>query len=125
MSSPLTDILTPNEKQRGGMIAGGAEVASAAAGVKTITLGNGYPAINRKIQSPVLLILLVQYDPVLVQNGCEAFFISGQMDRATAPDSAGEFQITGARTIDVYSTANNETLHAIVFYIPEGSGAKV
>jgi hypothetical protein len=65
---------------------------------------------------------MAQAGATLVANGNEGFDITGHCDGT--PDSAGEFQITGDRTIKVYQQAN-EAQDALVLYYGKGSGQKV
>lgn len=122
MSTPLgAAAAAPNEKDYSKMIcAGVAHTSTGAAGVETLTIDNDYPPIDMGIQSPVLAIILIENEtPANDQN--EVFLPSGQMARGTAPDSAGEFEITGERTIDIYQT-NDLNGNALIFYIPKGTG---
>jgi hypothetical protein len=121
-TSPLSNIYTPSEEEYSKMMVATADISSAGGtSVATITLDNAYPAIDQTIPSPVLAIVLMQDGATLAANGIENFLITGQCDGT--PDSAGEFQITGDRTIDVYQTAA-ESQAVLVFYIARGTGEK-
>jgi len=119
--APITKILCPPRELRGMMVVAATTVAAGAGAVKTITIPDAYPAIDRTIQSPVLAILIGQSAATLVIDGSGVFAVGGQCDGV--PDSAGEFQITGARTIDIWKIAN-KTAVAVVCYISKGSGQK-
>lgn len=121
-TSPLSNIYTPSEEEYSKLMVATADVSAGGGGAKvTITLDNAYPAIDRTIPSPVLSIVLMQDGATLAADGIENFLIKGQCDGT--PDSSGEFQITGDRTIDIYQTAN-ETQAALVCYIARGTGEK-
>lgn len=118
--APITNIFFPSEEDRANMIAAAVSVgAGGGTAVATITIPAAYPPINVKVPMPVIAIILLQADATLLASGNEFMTIADQCDGV--PDSAKEFQITGARTIDFYQTPN-ELQSAIVFYIADGSG---
>ena len=47
--------------------------------------------------------------------------MAGQCDTATAPTAAGEFRITGARTIEIWEVTARAK-HVLVVYVSKGSG---
>ena len=116
----LANIWFPDVKDWGQMVAAVAQVAAGGGGaVETITIPNGYPPIDRTIPCPVLAILGLQSDAVLLALGNTGCAIAGQM--AVAPTADGEFQITGARTVDIWQTPDENQVY-IIFYISKGSG---
>ncbi|KKM89496.1 hypothetical protein LCGC14_1248100 [marine sediment metagenome] len=118
--APLTNIFFPSEEDRSLMVAAVATVASAGGtSVATITIPDAYPPINSNLPSPIIAIIILQADATLTASGNEFMTIADQCDGV--PDSAKEFQITGARTIDYYQTPA-EIQSVLVFYIAEGSG---
>lgn len=84
----------------------------------TLTIDDDLPEIDRDIQSPVLGILVLGK----ALPAAKALYLpSGQMARAVPPDTAGEFQITGARDILV-NVDVAELGFAIISYISKGTG---
>jgi len=121
MVAPMTNILFPPESVRGQMVVATGTLAASAAGVKTITIPNTYPEIDITLPNPVLAILKAQTGATLLIDGNGVYAIGGHCDGV--PDSAGEFQITGVRTIDCW-TLGNEVAVVLVCYISRGSGQK-
>ncbi len=118
--SPIANIFFPSEEDRSLMIAAAVSVAAAGGGaVATITIPTGYPPINRNVPMPVIAIVLLQADATALASGNEFMLIADQCNGV--PDSAKEFQITGAREIKFWQTPN-EKQSALVFYLAEGSG---
>ena len=100
-NAPLANIWFPDDEARSRVIAAISTVAAVGAAV-TITIPNGYPPIDRTIPCPVLAILVADNTAGgLLAFGQEMFAIAGQMPTALAPDSAGEFRITGARAVGI------------------------
>ncbi len=62
-----------------------------------------------------------QNDATLVAFGNEVYLVTGTC--SGVPDSAGEFQITADRTIDIWQQAD-ETAVIMIIYIAKGSGNK-
>ena len=118
---PLANIWFPDDEARSRVIAAITTCAAVGAAV-TITIPNGYPPIDRTIPCPVLAIVLADNTAGgLLANGQEMFAIAGQMATGTAADSAGEFQITGARTIELFQQIATDQV-ALVIYVAKGSG---
>jgi len=86
----------------------------------TITLDNDYPPIDLTIQSPILGIFMIADETGVAIDDPEIFLPTGQVDRGDAADSAGEFAITGARTISVYHEGDQNG-KGMVTYVPKGS----
>lgn len=120
MAAPITPLF-PDKEARKRMVVAMCTAAAGAGAVKTLTIPDAYPPIDLSIPSPVLAIMLGMNEATLVIDGSGVFAIGGQM--STAPDSAGEFLITGARTINIWKLAN-KTAVAMVCYISKGSGQK-
>lgn len=128
-TSPLSNIYFPsdellNPQKSGSFLCAAVSTLAAHGGSatdKTITIGNEYPPIDQEIPNPVLAIFAVQDGATMVANGAQAWDISNQCDGT--PDSADEFQVTGARTISVYQEAN-ESMVVLVIYVAKGTGNK-
>ncbi len=121
---PLTNVWFPDNEDRSRVIAAITTSAGAAGGVVTITIPNGYPPIDRTIPCPVLGIFTAEVGATLAANGIEGYALAGQMGATPAsltPDSAGEFEITGARTIDIWEQAATAKI-VLVLYIGKGTG---
>lgn len=86
----------------------------------TVTLDNDYPPIDLSLQSPVLGIFMIADETAITTVDPEVFIPNGQMSRAVAPDGAGEFQLTGARTFAVYH-AGDLNGKGMITYVPRGS----
>ena len=87
-----------------------------------LTIPNGYPPIDLSIPNPVLAIFAAQNAAGgLAANGQQGYAIAGQCGAAVAPTGAGEFRITGTRTLGVWNQPN-VTSAVIIFYIAKGSG---
>ncbi len=123
-NAPLTNVWFPDNEDRSRVIAAITTSAGGAGANITITIPNGYPPIDRTIPCPVLAIFTAQVGTTLVGNGVEGYALGGQMGATPAsltPDSAGEFLITGARTIDIWEQAA-EAKVVLVIYIGKGTG---
>ena len=116
----LANIWFPDVRDWGQMVAAVAQVPAGGGGaVETITIPNQYPPIDRTIPCPVLAILGLQSDAALLALGNTGCAIAGHM--AAAPTADGEFFITGARTVDIWQTPDENQVY-IIFYISKGSG---
>lgn len=126
MAAPLVDVWFPDRKDRERIVAAVTTSAGAAGGVVTITIPNQYPPIDRSIPCPVLAIIGAITTATLAINENEIWAMAGQMGATPAtltPDSAGEFLITGPRTIDIWEqTAGIKAV--LVIYVSKGSGQK-
>lgn len=122
MADPLgVATRSPSMKDMGRMTcAAVAHTSTGATGVETLTIGSDYPPIDLGIQSPVLAIILIESETP-ANDKTEIFLPAGQMARAVAPDSGGEFQISGVREIIIYQTADLNGF-ALIFYIFKGTG---
>ena len=119
-NAPLANIWFPDDEARSRVVAAITTLAAVGAAA-TFTIPNGYPPIDRTIPCPILGIFCAQNGATLAANGQEAFAIAGQMGTAVAPDSIGEFRVTGARTVEVFQTAA-EAQVVLVIYVGKGSG---
>jgi hypothetical protein len=120
-NAPLANIWFPDDEARSRVVAAISTVAAVGAAV-TITIPNGYPPIDRTIPCPVLAIVVADNTVAgLLANGQEMFAIAGQMGTALAPDSAGEFRITGARTVEIFQQVAVDQV-ALIIYVAKGSG---
>lgn len=120
-NAPLANIWFPDDEARSRVIAAISTVAAVGAAV-TITIPNGYPPIDRTIPCPVLAIVVADNTAGgLLANGQEMFAIAGQMGTALAPDSAGEFRITGARTVEILQQVATDQI-ALIIYVAKGTG---
>ena len=70
---------------------------------------------------PIVAMFKFQMDATLIQYGHEVYLVTGAC--AGVPDSAGEFQITADRTIDIWQQVDELCL-IMIFYIAQGSGNK-
>ncbi|KKM89495.1 hypothetical protein LCGC14_1248090 [marine sediment metagenome] len=120
MAAPITPLF-PDKEARRRMVVATTTITAGAGVVKTITIPAAYPPIDLNIVSPVFAIMIAQNEGTLVADGSGVYAIGGQM--STAPDSAGEFLITGARTINIWKLAN-KTAVVLVCYVSKGSGQK-
>ena len=123
-NAPLANILFPDREDRKRIVVAVTTSAGAAGGVVTLTIPNNYPPIDRTIPCPVLAIVGMITTAVLAIDENIVWAMAGQMGATPAtmtPDSVGEFEITGARTIDVWELAAG--IKAImVVYVSKGSG---
>ena len=120
----LANIWFPDERHWGRMVVAVIDDSAAGSGAaKVITIPNNYPPIDLNLPNPVLAIFAVQTDVTLVILGNTGCAIAGDMGNAAAPTADGEFQITAARTIDIWQTPAITQVY-IVFYISKGSGQK-
>ena len=121
MADPLgASVRMPSSKKLSTAITAYFELASDGASPSTLTLDSDYPPIDLSIQSPVLGIFLINDETAVAIADPEHFIPAGQMARGTAPDSAGEFQLTGARTINVFHTGDKNS-KGMITYIQQGS----
>ncbi len=123
-NAPLANILFPDRKDRERIVVAVTTSAGAAGGVVTLTIPNQYPPIDRTIPCPVLAIIGMITTAVLAIDENPIWAMADQMGATPAtltPDSAGEFLITGARTIDVWEiTAGIKAI--LIVYVSKGSG---
>ena len=122
-NAPIALIQFPDPIDRKRIIAAVTTSAGGAGAVVTLTIPNGYPPIDRTIPCPIMVILGAMDLAVLAAKENLVWAIAGTMGTGAGgvPDSAGEFQITGARTIDVWElTAGLK--HILVVYVSKGSG---
>ena len=123
MSAPLgVAARSPSAKDfKKAIVAMGTYTSLGATTAVTITLDPDYPEIDLGIQSPVLVLLCMPDETALLHAELMIHLPKDQMARAVAPDSALEFQITGARTIAFYNTPDKDG-NFILSYIPRGTG---
>ena len=120
-NAPLANIWFPDDEARSRVVAAITTVAAVGAAV-VATIPNGYPPIDRTIPCPVLAIIVADNTAAgLLLHGQEMFAIAGQMPTALAADSAGEFRITGARTIEIFQQVA-VTQVVLIIYVAKGSG---
>ena len=119
-NAPLANIWFPDDEARSRVVAAITTSAGGAGAAVVITIPNGYPPIDRTIPCPVLGIFTAQVGATLVANGIEGYAMADQMG-ALAADSAGEFQITGARTISIWEQAAEAKI-VLVIYVAKGTG---
>jgi hypothetical protein len=126
MADPLgTSVRAPSAKDVSRAITiGGTYTSGGATTVVTITIDPDYPAIDRSIQSPVLLLLCISDETALAVGDNAIHLPKDQMEVGVAPDSANEFLITGDRTIDFYNTPDKDGKF-ILSYIPKATGHQV
>jgi hypothetical protein len=116
----LANIWFPDVKDWGQMVCAPVILPAGGGGaVETLTIPDNYPPIDRTIPCPVLAILALQADATLLALGNTGCAIAGQM--AAAPTADGEFYITGARTVDIWQTPDENQVY-LIFYISKGSG---
>jgi len=115
----LANIWFPDNKDRKRTIAAVTTSAGGAGAAITITIPNSYPPIDRTIPCPILGIMTMVDGAVLAINDNDGFAMGGQM--AVAPTGAGEWFITGPRTIQIWEITARAK-YALVVYIAKGSG---
>ncbi len=123
-NNPLALHMFPDEKDRKRIVAAITTSAGAAGGVVTLTIPNEYPPIDRTIPSPVIAIIAASNVATIIADENLIWALGGQMGATPAsltPDSAGEFLITGQRTIDVWEIVAGVKVVLIV-YVSKGSG---
>jgi len=98
----------------------GTYTAGGAGAACTVTLGDHYPAIAMRMQCPVIAIVKIPTEAAGAATGLEYYTPDNQMPIGTAPDSAGEWAITGARTLSIWETADKNGI-CIIIYVPEGN----
>lgn len=81
-----------------------AHTSTTGAGVETINLSSYYPFIDTRIGHPVLSMAFISNETDC--TGTENLLPSKEMERGTAPDSAGEWQITDYNTVTYYSSVD-------------------
>ena len=119
-NAPLANIWFPDDEARSRVVAAIARLAAVGAATNLV-IPDEYPPIDRTIPCPVLAIVALDNTAGgLLALGEEMFAMAGQMG-ALAPDSVGEFQITGVRTVSVFQTVNT-TQVALIIYVAKGSG---
>jgi len=123
MANPLTTELTPDFTKKSVPICVGLGTFTGGAGAVVVTIDPKYPAINRRIQSPILGIFKFAVTAATMANA-DYFTPDGQMPIGTAADSANEFDITGARTIRIYD-GQSKNGFCMVVYVPEGQSYTV
>ena len=93
-------------------------VTSTGAGAETCTLPSYMPKIDIRIAHPVLdLMHLVIEDDTA--SSSDVFLPGSEMQRGTAPDSAGEWDIEDASSLKFYSGADKDGI-LFITYIPFG-----
>ena len=117
----LANIWFPDPEDRKRVIAAVTTSAGGAGAVVTITIPDSYPPIDRSIPCPVLAILTATDQAVLAIDDNDGYAIAGQCPTGTAPTAAGEFEITGTRTIDIWEITARAK-YALVVYVSKGSG---
>jgi hypothetical protein len=118
-NAPIALTLFPDREDRKRIIAAVCTSAGGAGAVVGLTIPNGYPPIDRTISCPVLAILGLVSGAVLAINDNLIWAMAGTM--ALAPDSVGEFLVTGARTINVWElTARAKAV--LIIYVSKGTG---
>ena len=123
-NAPLALHMFPDNEDRKRIICAITTSAGAAGGVVTLTIPNEYPPIDRTIPSPVIAIIAGITTATLAANEALVWALAGQMGATPAsltPDSAGEFLITGQRTIDVWELAAGIKV-VMIIYVSKGSG---
>ena len=119
-NAPLANIWFPDNEARSRIVAAIARLAAVGAATNLV-IPNEYPPIDRTIPCPVLAIVALDDTAGgLLATGQELFAMAGQMG-ALAPDSLGEFRITGVRTVSVFQTVAT-TQVALIIYVAKGSG---
>jgi hypothetical protein len=113
----------PDKVDRKRIIACITTSAGGAGAVITLTIPDEYPPIDRTIPCPVIAIIAGITAAALVANENLVWAMAGQMGSGAGgvPDSVGEFQITGARTVDVWELVAGAKVVMIV-YVSKGSG---
>lgn len=118
-----TAIRMPSSKQLSKAITIGITYTSGGAATEvTITLDSDYPPIDLSIQSPILGIFLIADETAVAVDDIQIFLPTGQVARASTPDTAGTFQISGAREIVLENTPDKNGIGWMT-YIPKGSPA--
>jgi hypothetical protein len=122
-NTPIALIQFPDRKDRTQIIAAVTTSAGAAGGVVTLTIPAGYPPIDRTIPCPIIAILGAAAAAGLLANENLVWAIAGTMGSGAGgvPDSVGEFQVTGARTVDVWELTAG-VKHILIVYVAKGSG---
>jgi len=122
-NAPIALTVFPDPEQRKMIIAAVTTSAGGAGAVVTLTIPNGYPPIDRTISCPIIAILGLVSGAVLAINDNLIWALAGTMGSGAGgvPDSVGEFQVTGARTVDVWElTARAKAV--LIVYVSKGSG---
>ena len=119
-NAPLANIWFPDDEARSRVVAAVARLAAVGAATNLV-IPNEYPPIDRTIPCPVLAIVAAEDGAVLGALGEEMFAMVDQMGTALAPDTVGEFRITGVRTVEVFQTLA-ATQVALIIYVAKGSG---
>ena len=118
-NAPLANIWFPSEKDRARIIAAVCTSAGAAGAVVGLTIPNNYPPIDDSLPCPIIAIMGMGTGAALVVDENIIWAIAGTM--ALAPDSVGEFLVTGERTINVWELSNTPKT-VLVIYVSKGSG---
>jgi hypothetical protein len=117
----MADPITPNFEY--GLIDGQTVVAwialtsTGSTTVETVNLSSYYPWIDIRVGHPVITGWFISNETDC--TGTEALLPSKEMERGTAPDSTGEWQITDHNTITFYKTADQNG-HVGICYIAFG-----
>ena len=122
-NAPIALIQFPDRKDRKRIIAAVTTCAGGAGAVVTLTIPAGYPPIDRTIPCPIIAILGLCLGAVLAINDNLVWAIADTMGSGAGgvPDTVGEHQVTGARTIDVWElTARAKQV--LIVYVSKGSG---
>ena len=122
-NAPIAIISFPDPVDRKRIIAAVTTSAGGAGAVVTLTIPAGYPPIDRTIPCPIMAILGLTSGNPLAINDNLVWAIAGTMGSGAGgvPDSVGEFQVTGTRTIDVWELVASAKAVLIV-YVSKGSG---
>jgi hypothetical protein len=79
----------------------------------TVNLATYAPWIDIRIGHPVICAYFLTDETNV--TGSEVFLPSKEMERGTAPDSTGEWEVVDHNTIDVYQTADQNGFVAITY----------
>lgn len=95
--------------------------STGAAGVETINLPTYAPKIDIRIGHPILGMMFITDETNV--TGTEQFLAANEMARGSAPDSAGEWQITDVDTVTVLQAADQNGFLGITYIAYGGQNA--